>query len=46
MRRSSVLTLVLVVCFTAVTALAAESELQFRVQRLTDRVIVFTELSP
>lgn len=46
MRRTFVV--VVVACLAALAArpARADSDLQFRVQRLTDRVVVFTEISP
>ena len=46
MQRMFVLSLVVVVTTLAVAAGAEEQELPFRVQRLTDRVLVLTEISP
>jgi glyoxylase-like metal-dependent hydrolase (beta-lactamase superfamily II) len=46
MRCFSVAFLVALLAVAAIPATAADPELPFRVQRLTDRVLVFTELSP
>ncbi len=46
MDRSLVSVLAVCLVAAAIPAAGADSELPFRVQRLTDRVIVFTELSP
>ncbi len=46
MRRIPVFILALSAVFAAIPAAGADSTLPFRVQRVTDRVLVFTELSP
>jgi glyoxylase-like metal-dependent hydrolase (beta-lactamase superfamily II) len=45
-RRSSIVMLTACLLFATFTAAAGDSELSFRVRRLTDRVLVFTENSP